>query len=222
MGRRRQAFHKRPRLLDWKEIQTWDKHLPFSCDACFGVDCVLFLSTLSLTSCQAEMPTEPILLLSQLCPYCGQWSAAVRLLCHQHNQNCLKPVSSVSQKLCFSPTFRAPLLLPPPNIPTSLNEKRRTQKERESEDDNIQYKMLSPIQFQWKAPFLSVHTEADTIDNMFMCQTGFPAHLCCIWFFEQGCHTHTNKLDEFLHAYPNVICTCPYSVCSRRRITGSS
>lgn len=27
----RRLFWKRPRLLDWKEIQVWHKHLPFSC-----------------------------------------------------------------------------------------------------------------------------------------------------------------------------------------------
>lgn len=139
-GRRRRVFCKRPRLPAWKETQTWDKHLPFSCDCTPGVGCHPVSQHSFLTSCLAEMPTESVLLPSQLCSDCGQWSAMVCLLCHRHNQNSLRPVSSLSPKLYFSPTFRAPLLPPPP-----LAEGKERDRERESQDGNIQYKMLRPI-----------------------------------------------------------------------------
>lgn len=112
-GRRRRVFCKGPRLPAWKETQTWDKHLPYSCDPTPEVDCHLVPQHFFLTSCLAEMPTESVLLPPQLCSDCGQWSATDCLLCHRHNQNSVRPVSSLSPKLYFSPTFRAPLLIPP-------------------------------------------------------------------------------------------------------------
>lgn len=98
------------------------------------------------------MPTESILLPTQLCSDCGQWSAVFGLLCHRHNQNSLRPVSSLSPKLYFSPTFGAPQLLSPP-----LTE----WKERDRKTERVRG-WRYPVQdadLLWKASFLSVHTQ---------------------------------------------------------------
>lgn len=177
---------------DWyfvKELDCWivrkhrDKHLPFSCDVWAEVDHSLFS-----TSCPAKMPTEPILLLSQLCPGCGQWSAAVYPLCPQQNQNSLRPVSSLGQKLYFSSTFRAFYFFFIVNIPTSWNEKRRTQKERVSW---WQYPMQDAEPHAAsgeKRPFL-ICPHQDTFENMFMCQIGFPLNLHYTWPLKSAIHT---------------------------------
>lgn len=173
-----------------------------------GLTAILFLSTPFLTSCLDKMPTEPILLMSQLCSDCGQWSAAVLLLCHRHNQNSLRPVSLLSPKLYFSRTFRAALLLPSPLTYPLLWMKRDWERGRESEDDDIQYKMLSPIELLWKAPFLSVYTEADAFENMFVSYgvSFIPAfsHTCSTYTPIQCVHWKSSYFLPF-HASYNMI-----------------
>lgn len=147
----------------------------------------LLLSTSLLTSCLVKMPTEPVLLPPQLCSDCGQWSARVCLLCHWHNQNSLRPVRLWRPKLYLSHTFRTPLLLPLPlTYPLPRMKERDRKTEKESEGENIQYEMLSPIESMWKAAFLSVHT--DIFENMFMC----PFTRALSHHFLKVCYPHTN------------------------------
>lgn len=144
-GRRRRVFCKRDRLPSMKrkprpEINIYLSpamlrpagRLP-SCSA----------ALLFLNSCLLEMPTEPVLLPSQLCSDCGQWSARFYLLCQRHNQNSLRPVSSLSPKPYFSPTFRALLLLPPPLTCLLLWMKREGLKEGEKRERERESQMMT-------------------------------------------------------------------------------
>lgn len=110
---------------------------------------------------------------------------------------------------CWAQNFTlVALLLPSPLTYPLLWMKRDWERGRESEDDDIQYKMLSPIELLWKAPFLSVYTEADAFENMFMSYgvSFIPAfsHTCSTYTPIQCVHW---KIIYFLpfHASYNMI-----------------